>query len=647
VIVETEAARRTPGTPPRGWQAWRSLGSRRGWAIACAAVILLAALLRLWRLDLTVFDRDEAAIAWLAEDILFGHWPLAGPVFSAGVPSAAHFMYLLAPAVAVSRDPAFLAGAIAVANVAGLALLVRLGWTWFGSLAGVAAGLAYASNPWAVFYARRIWQPDLLPPLAVLLVWVLDRALTRRSATWAAASLPVFTLGVLVHPSFVTLGPLLVAAASVVVRSRRWLPLVPAAGLAVLISLPFLLYQVQTRWKSVADFRYLATLNTSIDREPLEYALAVTTGWSVHAEQAVPPLAIGTPVAVLGLGVVLAMVLLGTGVVSCGVAACHPSSIQSGASVRGNGRRFARWRLFGLLAWLVLPVLLTIRHALPVHAHYYLVIQPAAALLTGCAVAWLWSRRGALTVPARVVAALGLAALVLIQSVSVVRSLSVFDASADGPCFGPLLRTVAARQGELVAFGATAGATRASLEANADESMPLAYVLRDNYGSIDLSGVGAFGTGTPRGTTTGASATADAVLVHRERVERDLAPDIRLLDVAVSDQGQRGQRVYVALTWAVDQAAVARQPYVWNVALLDGQGSTVLQRAGVDHVPLELAGQQAVSWFVLNPADDDRRVLDSGTYDVQVRLDDAWNYTRSEPISAGSVQVGPPRVCTG
>src|SRR5438132_12342312 len=127
---------------------------------AAFAILVVAAGLRLWRLDLTPFGTDEAALTRLAEDIVrLGRIPLSGPLTSIGIPSAPHFIYTLAPMEAISRDPSVVAGFIAFLNVAAVFGTWWLGARWFGPPAGLIAALLFATSPWAISARRWIWQP--------------------------------------------------------------------------------------------------------------------------------------------------------------------------------------------------------------------------------------------------------------------------------------------------------------------------------------------------------------------------------------------------------------------------------------------------------------------------------------------------------
>ena len=235
---------------------------------AIAGVLLLSSGLRLWHLDLTPFGIDEAALVRLAEDLVrLGDVPLSGPLTSIGVPSAAHFVYAIAPIVAISRDPAVVAGGIAVANIAGVGGVLWLGWRWFGPPAGLIAATLFATSPWAVSAARWIWQPNLLPPLAVLLVIALDLAVVQRREWCAAATLPIATLGALVHPAFALIAPLVLAPLAMLISARRIATILVSLAISVVIAAPSWCARSRLAWSTSQTIAttprsiHLSTLN--------------------------------------------------------------------------------------------------------------------------------------------------------------------------------------------------------------------------------------------------------------------------------------------------------------------------------------------------------------------------------------------------
>ena len=86
-------------------------------AAMVAAILLLAAVLRLWRLGAISFTYDAAAVANLAAHLIdTGQIPLQGMVSSAGVRNPALGVILISLPVLFSHDPAVLAGFVALLN---------------------------------------------------------------------------------------------------------------------------------------------------------------------------------------------------------------------------------------------------------------------------------------------------------------------------------------------------------------------------------------------------------------------------------------------------------------------------------------------------------------------------------------------------
>jgi hypothetical protein len=628
--VTSERLLRPPRTTSRAWRLRALVG----------LLIAIAIGLRVWRLDLIVYEVDEAALLRLAEDLLrLGRVPLSGPIFSAGIPSAPTFIYLLAPVVAISRDPAFVAGAIALANVLGVIGTVWLGWHGFGPLAGLTAGALYAVNPWAIFYARRIWQPELVPPLAVLLFIALELAVVDRRVWWAAATFPILAVAAGVHPSAATLAPLLLAPAVVLVYARAWLALVVGCALAGLTTVPYVLHQVQTRWVDVANIRYYASLHTWFDLDSLAYAVGLATGLAARNDPAVPRFDRAFPDVVLQLAagletaVLLAAIVFAVFTITRRRTRSKPGLVSApefpGGLAKGFGPR--RLRLLGLLGWLALPIVLTVRHTLPLQSHYFLVLYPAPFLLVGALVAWLFRSRGARV--AQVVTVSGIVATLAIQATAVLSVMRFMGADNDA-CFGPLLPTAQAAVGEIVALGRPPDTSHAAIELQAPDSLPLAYLLRSQFPVVDLAGAGDIGLGSrmpgDRSDTAGeprpTPAPADQPLILTTVQARDLSypGGVRVVRVGYSDQPGGDQRVVVGISWQVQPEARSNHAFVWDLALVDAAGQVALRHTGVDHILSELQGQRIVSWLTLDPSLTDAGVLVAGAYTARLQLRDAW-----------------------
>jgi hypothetical protein len=188
--------------------------SRQRWALAVAVVLitLVAAGLRLWRLDTfpAGLHFDEAAYGLQSEQILRGETPV---FFSNYAGREALFQYTVAPFRA-ALGPTILAVRLPAAlwSIALVPLVFALGsrlWNW---RAGLWAAIAVACGPWLVHIGRIGYRTNTLPWITTAAMLLLYLALTRqRRRDWigsgALFGLSLYTYAVVrVLP---LLGPLL------------------------------------------------------------------------------------------------------------------------------------------------------------------------------------------------------------------------------------------------------------------------------------------------------------------------------------------------------------------------------------------------------------------------------------------------------
>lgn len=552
--------------------------------IAALGILVLAALLRLVRRDLVEFHTDEAGALRRAEDLVrLARPPLEGAPSSQGVFLEPHFAYLVAPFVAISRDPAVASVAVALADVAAVGLTLWLGWRAFGPLAGLVAAGLYAASPSAVFYARRIWEPDVHPLLGVLLFVALDLGVLGGRAWWAAASLPILMLGVGVHYIFLLLAPFVLLAVLALARRRQWLPLGVGLLAAALLTLPLYFHLRATDFQEYRDFRYKSTLPAAVDLDGLRFVLRAPSGWDAPVAEVLPlsdvlprPLADALPDLALALllgGVLLALVRL-----------LRPAA--------------PRVRLAGLLMWLLVPAALTVRHSADLHPHYFLMTVPAAFLLIGAGAAQVVG--GARRVAARRLLVMGGAALVAVNCLAVGRLLDRV-ATAPAGCYGAPLPVARQTAADLVAFAGSSGARQIVFENDEPgDASPIAYLVRPNFTSLqvprpDLAGLS--GPGSPP-TTSAAAAEPGALTRSAERLDVGYTNGVRLLTAAEANDPWPGWRPRLALSWSVDASAAG--PLQWQADLVDAAGAVVASQAGQRTPPASLASQPVVSVFTFD-----------------------------------------------
>jgi hypothetical protein len=615
----------------------------RWYRAAATAILALTIFLRLWRLDLVEFKDDQAAALRLAEDMVrLGRVPLAGMTSSIGIPLAPTFEYLLLPVVAVSRDPRLATAAIGLANVAGVAGTLLLGWRWFSPQAGLVAGLVFATNPWAVFYARKVWNQDVMAPTAVLLMFCLDNAFVGEQVGWGVAAFPVFALGVECHPSFALLTPLLVVLGVVLVRRGHFKHFAVGLGLAALTAAPYTIYLVQTQASDLlapasSGGKPLQGQSLQIDAAGAGSVLGLIGGWhnwnveGLDINSLLPWRLAAAPGAIetllLALGITAAFML-----------------------IAGSRQAADRLRAGGLLLWVLVPTLLTIAHPIPLYDYYFLFVLPAGALLVGLGLHALGQftrsrRTGRMLVPAALAATIVVAAL---QSTLVLRQLGYLT-TGYAVTYGPPLAVAEQTTRELLDLVNRGGARELSVEIDDVNDAAIGYLARPYVPEVHVAlrrrGPWNVDFDLPNQSASPPYAlTAAPQLTAPEPVGASYADGVKVLSVSTTRVVSPGGFVGLALTWTLDHPspeALTRR-LLWELSLYDPLGHEDGRVAGIPHAWADLAdGKVVVSWITVSTDRD----ATEGVY--QVHLDRLDPVTR-EPLtaigtdaewSAGTVEV--------
>lgn len=140
---------------------------------APALVVLVAAGLRLWQINLTHYAWEPALFVRQAAEFLdSGRVPeFAGRGFTAGFRQPPLYLFMLTPPMLVSRDPVWLSAAQAALDAIGALFVFLAARDLAGRWAGIAAGLLYAVAPAAVVYSRFIWNPNPVLFLSAIALW--------------------------------------------------------------------------------------------------------------------------------------------------------------------------------------------------------------------------------------------------------------------------------------------------------------------------------------------------------------------------------------------------------------------------------------------------------------------------------------------
>ena len=247
-------------------------------------ILLLAAGLRLARLDLVEFKYDEAHLAAYSLDVVSGeYYHLRGLGSSVGAANPPLAVWLFAIPYAFSRNPLVATGFVAVVGVltvGGVHLVAR---RLVGRRAALIAALLFAASPWAVVYARKIWAQDLLPPFTVLFFLACVNAFVKRKPLhlvlaflWAACMLQIHLSGT----AFVLVLLILLA---IFRREVRWQAFLGGVAAAALSFVPYLVGQVQNDWIDVRMFLETLMSGVAFTLDAPQYALLIVGGRGFHA----------------------------------------------------------------------------------------------------------------------------------------------------------------------------------------------------------------------------------------------------------------------------------------------------------------------------------------------------------------------------
>jgi hypothetical protein len=338
--------------------AWPS--QRVKW-LAFALLLTVAAFLRLQNLSCMEFKNDEAENSMLALMIARGaSFPAAGMFSSAGSQNPPFFPYLLSLPFLISRDPVVAAGFIALLNVVAVGLLWFLGRRIGGEPVAWFASVAFAVNPWAVFYARKIWQQDALAPFVVGYIYLsLCLAKSKKPVYLLAAAL-CFSLMTELHLTTIGLGVVLVCAAIHARSVLQWFHYLSAVLLFLLPYAPYLYYDALKHWENLNSI--------------------------LHGGRVAPwfqPITFLSPFQLVAASGFWARVPLAIQIVSC---------LALGAGVLIAVVHTRRVEIQMLLLWLVLPMVLVATGKMTFQQHYLLALMPCVVVFAGAGFAELLKR---------------------------------------------------------------------------------------------------------------------------------------------------------------------------------------------------------------------------------------------------------------
>jgi 4-amino-4-deoxy-L-arabinose transferase-like glycosyltransferase len=347
--------------------------------LALMAIMLLAAYLRLSNLELTEFKLDEAHVCSKAAEFLAsGRPPLVGIGSSVGAANPPLFIYLTAIPVSLSKNPTVIAGFIALLNVGAVLGCYLLAREYFGEKVALIATLLFAVSPWAVFYSRKIWAQDSLPPFVGLFFAAVFSTLVKRKPRQLILVFLWLACLIQLHLSALALIPL-VALLLLVFRSRiRLIPLLAGLLVFALIFAPYIYYDATHGWINLRTFIEVSRGPATFDLKSAQYAAQIMAGQGYHA------------LAGASFKEFLAEIMgftwlnaVETWLLISGVAFLAWQVLRGCCRRRTDGISDEMVKFTILLSWLLLPVLFYVRHTTPVYPHYFILLYPVQFIIIG------------------------------------------------------------------------------------------------------------------------------------------------------------------------------------------------------------------------------------------------------------------------
>ncbi len=361
------------------------------------ALALGAVWLRTRYLGYSEIWEDQALTLNMAlEWVHGGSWPLASMKSSFGVFNPPLIEYLYALPLFLKPDLLGVNWFVALANLAGLFVAGAATQRVFGWRVAGWATLLFAVNPWADYYGRLIWMQSFVPCFASLfyacLLLYFAEAPRTRYLLGAALSL---SATIQVHLTAVVLLLVLLLTAAACAQRVRWRPLLAGSALFALTWLPFFIFELRNGLVDLAALRTGLGQPAEVNWAPVLILFDLLQGQGL-AVGLLPAPDTGALGGLLGLP-------FQPYIVPLFVLAVMAAALTALAGWRANHwRRAQPGSLAGrtiLLIWLVVPLLIFVRHNQYLQNYYFLYLFPVPFVLLALFAEQTagWVRRGLAT----------------------------------------------------------------------------------------------------------------------------------------------------------------------------------------------------------------------------------------------------------
>ena len=369
-------------------------------------IVLVAGVLRLYKLNTTEFDDDQAAIYNMAHNaVTHGYLVATSNVASVHIynPPATIYFYML-PAL-FSANPmwgAVLTGVLMTLSVLLTYIFVRRA---YGRFTGTIAALLFATATRAVAYSRYMWNQNLLPIVIVLFMLVLFLGVVHRRKGWVAFAIPLLGLLVQLHATGILMAAPFAIALVLAPKTIRIRDIAIGLLLLLIIYAPYLYWEYSVKFSDIHILLNSMHGHTIIDAQAWNFYLTFLGFYPFNYNAYPPPskLTLLSHVYPYIAHLELIMLIFAiSGAIVALMVVLYPfgpwPTDKRWLSIPVLGRVMGYWTQFRnnsyrcglllILVWQIIPLLYLSRHSLEIYAHYFIFFMPGQFIL----IAFLFGR---------------------------------------------------------------------------------------------------------------------------------------------------------------------------------------------------------------------------------------------------------------
>ena len=243
--------------------------------LALVVVIVIAAFFRLWQIrDYVVFLGDEGRDMIVMRNMLIDkRLTFLGPTASVGGFYLGPIYYwMAAPFLLLANfDPVGPSYMVALFGVATVYLLYRFLNEVAGFWPAILTSLLYATAPLIVRYSRSSWNPNPLPFFALLLIYFLYLAITRKKYLYFV--LAGACIGVVVQLHYLASILLIITTAIIAINNnpKKWLPVILSIFIGAVITFsPFLVFEFKHDFPNFTTIKEFVTRGSTVGYKTLD-----------------------------------------------------------------------------------------------------------------------------------------------------------------------------------------------------------------------------------------------------------------------------------------------------------------------------------------------------------------------------------------